>query len=53
MLAWWGSTEKETSNLLGLRKKHQYSYQRSSPIRASCVVSTAAGNKAEENEMAR
>ena len=28
-LAWWGSTEKEASNLLGLRGKHQYSDQRS------------------------
>ena len=26
-LAWWESTEKEASHLLGLRGRHQYSYQ--------------------------
>ena len=42
-LAWWGSTEKEASHLLGLRARHQYPNQRSSRIKASCVASTAAG----------
>ena len=28
-LAWWASTEKEASHLLGLRGRHQYSDQRS------------------------
>ena len=27
-LAWWGSTEKEASQFLGLRGRHQYSDQR-------------------------
>ena len=35
-LAWWGSTEKkEASHLLGLRRRHQYSDQRSNRNRAS------------------
>ena len=42
--ACWEFTEKkEVSHLLGLRGKHQFSDQRSSRIRASCVASTVAG----------
>ena len=37
-LAWWRS-----SHLLGLRERHQYSYQCSNQIRATCVASTAVG----------
>ena len=45
-LAWWGSTEKkEASHLLGLRRRHQHSDQRSNRIRAPCVASTAVGTK--------
>ena len=41
-LAWWGSTDKkEASHLLGLRRRHQYSYHRSNQNRAPCVASTA------------
>ena len=40
-LAWWESTEKEASHLLGLRGRHQYSDQRSNRNRAPCVASTA------------
>ena len=42
-LAWWGSTEKETSHLLGLRGRHRYLEQRSNRNRAPCVASTAGG----------
>ena len=53
-LAWWESTEKkETSHLLGLRERHQYSDQRSNRKRAPCVASTAVGTKGEENQVAR
>ena len=53
-LAWWGSTEKkEASHLLGLRRRHQYSDQRSNRNRARCVASTAVGIKGEEDQMAR
>ena len=53
-LAWWGSAEKkEASYLLGLRGRHQYSDQRSSPIRAPCMASTTAGTEGEEDQMAR
>ena len=48
-----GSTEKESSHFLGLRGRHQYSHQRFNLIRASCVGSTAAGVKGEEDQMAR
>ena len=50
MLAWWGSTEKEASHLLG---RHQYLGQRSNQNRAPCVASTAVGTKGEEDQMAR
>ena len=43
-LAWWGSTEKEASHLLGLRR-HQYSDQRSNRNRAPCVASTTVGTE--------
>ena len=46
-LAWWGSTEKKASHLLGLRGRHQYSDQRSNRNRAPCVASTAARTKRE------
>ena len=36
-LAWWGSTEKEASHLLGLRGRHQYSHQCSNRNRAPFV----------------
>ena len=39
--------------MLGLRERLQYSDQRSSQIRAPCVVSTAAGTEGEEDQMAR
>ena len=53
-LAWWGFTEKkETSHLLGLRGRHQYSDQRSNRNRAPCVASTAVGTEGEEDQMAR
>ena len=52
-LAWWGSNEKKkASHLLGLRGRHQYSDQRSSRIRATCVASTSAGTEGEEDQMA-
>ena len=44
-LAWWGSTKKEASHLIGLRGRHQYSDQRSNRNRAPCVVSTAVGTE--------
>ena len=52
-LAWWGSTKKEASHLLGLRGRHQYSDQRSNGIRALCVDSTAVETEGEEDQMAR
>ena len=53
-LAWWRSTEKkEASHLLGLRGRHQYSYQRSNRNRATCLASTAVGTEVEEDQMAR
>ena len=52
-LAWWGSTEKEASHLLGLRGRHQYPDQRSNRNRAPCVVYTAVGTKGEEDQMDR
>ena len=52
-LAWWGSTEKEASHLLGLRGRHQYSDQRSNRNRAPCVASTKVGTEGEEDQMAR
>ena len=44
-LAWWGSTKKEASHLLGLRGRHQYSDQRSNRNRAPCVASTTVGTE--------
>ena len=44
---------KETSHLLGLRRRHQYSDQRSNRNRASCVDSIAVGTEGEEDQMAR
>ena len=39
-LAWQGSTEmKEASYLLGLKRRHQYSDERSNRIRAPCLTS--------------
>ena len=53
-LAWWGSTEKnEASHLLRLRRRHQYSDQRSNRNKAPCVASTAVGAEGEEDQMAR
>ena len=52
-LAWWGSTEKEASHLLGLREGHKYSDQRSNQNRAPCVASIAVGTEGEEDQMAR
>ena len=52
-LAWWRSTEKEASHLLGLRERHQYSDQRSNRNRDPCVASTAVGTEGEEDQMAR
>ena len=53
-LVWWESTEKkETSHLLGLRGRHQYSDQRCNQNRAPCVASTAVGTEGEEDQMAR
>ena len=52
-LAWWGSTEKEASHLLGLRGRHQYSDQPFKRNRAHCVASTAVGTEGEEDQMAR
>ena len=50
-LAWWGSTEtKEASHLLGLRRRHQYSDQRSNRNRAPGVASAAVGYDEEEEE---
>ena len=39
-LAWWVSTEKEASRLLGLRGSSQYLDQRCSRIRAPCAAET-------------
>ena len=51
-LAWWGSTEKkEASHFLGLKRRHQYSDQRSNRDRALCVASTAVGTEGEEDQM--
>ena len=44
-LAWWGSTDKEASHLLGLRGRHQYSDQRSNQNRAPSMASTAVGDR--------
>ena len=52
-LAWWGSTEKEASHVLGLRGKHQHSDQRSNRIRFPCIASTAAETKGKEHQIAR
>ena len=48
-LAWWESTEKEASHLLGLRGRHQYSDQRSNRNRAPSVASTTVGTEGEED----
>ena len=48
-LAWWKSTEKEASYLLGLRGRHQYSNQRASEIRALCVASTTVKTEGQED----
>ena len=49
-LAWWTSTEeKEASHLVGLRRRHQYSDQRSNRNRAPGVASTAVGTEGEED----
>ena len=52
-LAWWGSTEKEGSYLVGLRGRHQYPDQRYNQTRAPSVVSTAIGTEREKDQMAR
>ena len=53
-LAWWGSTKKkEASHFLGLRRRHQYSEQRSNQNRAPCVASTTEGTEGEEDQMPR
>ena len=52
-LAWWGSTEKEASHLLGLRGRHQCSDYRSNQIRASCVASTVVGTMGEKDHMVK
>ena len=52
-LAWWGSTVKEASHLLGLRGRHQYSDQRSNRNRAPGVAFTAVGTEGEKDQMAR
>ena len=52
-LAWWGSTEKETSHFLELRERHHCSDQRCNQIRAPCVASTTVGIEGEEDQMAR
>ena len=55
-LAWWGSTEKkETSHLLGLRGRHQYSDLRSNRNKAPSVTSAsiAVGIEGEVDQMAR
>ena len=48
-LAWWESTEKEASHLLGLRGRHQCSNRN----RVPCVASTAVVTEGEEDQMAR
>ena len=45
--------KKEASHLLGLRGRHQHSYQRSNRNRAPCVASTVLGTEGEEHQMAR
>ena len=41
---WWESTEKkEASHLLGLKKRHQHSGQRSNRIRDPCVAYSSEG----------
>ena len=52
-LAWWESTEKGTSHLLGLRGRHQYSDQHSNRNEAPCVASTAMRTEGVEDQMAR
>ena len=52
-IAWWVSTDKEASHLLGLRGRHQYSDQHSNRIRPPCVASTAVGTEGEEDQVAR
>ena len=53
-LTWWGSIEKkQASHLLELRRRHQYSDQRSNRNRAPCVASTAARTDKEEDQMVR
>ena len=53
-LACWESTEKkDASHLLELRRRHQYSDQRSNRNRASCVAFTAVGTEGEEDQMAK
>ena len=52
-LVWWGFTKKESSHLLGLKKRHQYSDQRSRRIKVAGVASTAAGIEREVDQMAR
>ena len=47
-LAWWGSTKKEASHLLGLRGRHQYSVQRTNRNRAPCVASAEVGTEGED-----
>ena len=49
-LGWWfalwePTEKKETSHLIGLRGRHQYSDQRSNRNRATCVASTAVRTK--------
>ena len=52
-LACGGFTKnKDTSHLLGLRGRHQYSDQRSNRNRAPCVASTAVRTEREEDQMA-
>ena len=45
--------EKETSHLLRLRGRHQYSDQCSNQIKASCVASNTVGTKRKKDQMAR
>ena len=52
--AWWRSIEKkEVSHLLGLRGRHQYSYQRSNQIRALCVASTAVETEGKKDQITK
>ena len=50
-LAWWQSTERKASHLLGLRERHQYSDQHSNRNRAPCVASTPVGTDGEEDQI--